>query len=149
MAISTAMCSSFKKELMEAKHNFLLSGGSNFKLALFLSGATLSAATTVYPAASPDFEAIDTSSPQGYAKGGGSLTRVDPALSGTTAYTDFADKVYSAVTLTARGCMIYNADQSNAAVSTHDFGADKTATSGDFSILMPAPAAGTAILRLA
>lgn len=143
------MPTSFKKELMEGKHNFLLSGGNTFKLALFTSGASLTAATTAYPAASPDYEVISTSSPQNYTKGGGTLTRVDPATSGTTAYTDFADLVFSSVTLTARGCLIYNSSQADRAVYVGDFGSDKTATNGDFTVQMPTADASNAILRLA
>lgn len=142
MAISTTMTTSFKKELLEAVHNFLLSGGDAFKLALFVAAATLDATTTAYAATN---EASGTN----YTAGGSALTRVDPASSGTTGYTDFADLVFSNVTITARGCLIYNSTDTNKSCSTHDFGADKTATAGDFTITMPAAAAGTAILRIA
>jgi hypothetical protein len=149
MAITTAFPISAKKELFEARHNFLLSGGNTFKLALFTSGATLGAATTAYPAASPDYEVISTSSPENYTKGGGTLTRIDPATSSNSGIVDFADYVFSACSVTARGCMIYNSSYSNAAVYVGDFGSDKTSTNGTFSIVMPAAAAGTAILELA
>lgn len=140
MAISTAMCTSFKSELMQGIHNFLLTGGDAFKLALFVSAATLGASTAAYSA---------TNEASGVTAGGYALTRVDPTTSGTTAYTDFADLVISAVTTTARGCLIYNSTDSNKAVSTHDFGADKTSTAGDFTIQFPTPDATNAILRIA
>lgn len=141
MAIATALCSSFKKELFEGVHNFKLSGGDTFKLALFSSVATLNAATTAYAV-------TNESSGTGYSAGGAALTRIDPALDGTTAIIDFADLVFSAVTVTARGCLIYNSSKSNKAVSVHDFGADKVATAGDFTILMPAADAAHAIIRI-
>lgn len=142
MAISTAMCTSFKKELFEAVHNFLLSGGDAFKLALFVSAATLDAATTAYAA-------TNEASGSGYTAGGAALTRVNPTSSGTTAFTDFADLTFSSVTITARGCLIYNSTDSDKAVSSHDFGSDKTATAGDFVITFPAADASNAILRIA
>ena len=149
MAITTSMPTSFKKELFEARHNFLLSGGNTFKLALFSSSATLGAATTAYPAESPAYEPIDANSPQGYPAGGLALTRIDPANSGTSGICDFADLVIPACTVTARGCMIYNSSYSNAAVYIGNFGSDKTSTAGTFTVTMPTPAAGTAILELA
>jgi hypothetical protein len=142
MAIDTALCTSFKKELLEAVHNFLLSGGDAFKLALFVSAATLGAATTAYAVTN---EASGT----GYTAGGAALTRVDPTSSGTTAFTDFADLVFSTATITARGCLIYNSTDSDKAVSSHDFGSDKTATAGDFTVQFPAADASNAIIRLA
>lgn len=142
MAITTAMCTSFKKELLEAVHNFLLSGGDTFKLALFTSSATLGAGTTAYAATN---EASGTN----YSAGGSSLTRINPTSSGTTGFTDFADLVFSNVTITARGCLIYNSTDSDKAVSAHDFGSDKTATAGDFTVVFPAADASNAILRLA
>ena len=98
MAITQAMCTSFKKELLEAKHNFLLSGGNDFKLALYTSSATMSAATTAYTTTN---EATGTN----YTAKGASLTRVNPATSGTTAFTDFADLTFGTANITARGCM--------------------------------------------
>lgn len=142
MAISTAMCTSFKSELLQAVHNFLNVGGDTFKLALYTSSATIGATTTAYSATN---EASGTN----YSAGGNALTRVDPTTSGTTAYTDFADLVFSNVTITARGCMIYNSTDSNKAVSTHDFGSDKSASAGDFTIVFPTADASNAILRLA
>ncbi len=142
MAISTAMCTSFKKELMEAKHNFLASGGNTFKLALYTSSATLGASTTAYATAN---EVSGT----GYSAGGGTLTNINPTTSGTTAFTDFADITFSNATITANGALIYNSTNSNRAVCALAFGSDKTSTSGDFTIQFPAAAASTAIIRIA
>jgi hypothetical protein len=142
MAITTAMATSFKSELMQALHNFLLSGGNTFKLALYTSAATLGATTTAYSATN---EATGT----GYTAAGANLTRIDPTTSGTTAYTDFADLTFSTVTITANGCLIYNDTNGDRAVSVHAFGGDVTATAGDLVIQFPAAAAGTAILRIA
>lgn len=142
MPISTAMATSFKRQLLEAVHNFLLTGGDTFKLALYVAAATLDAATTAY-------SATNEASGTGYTAGGNTLTRVNPATSGTTAYTDFADTVFSASTITARGALIYNSTDSNAAVSSHDFGSDKSSSGGDFTVQFPTPDATNAILRVA
>ena len=144
MAIATAMCSSFKKELLEAKHNFLSSGGNTFNLALYTSSATLNAATTAY---STTNEVSGTN----YTAKGASLTRVDPSLvSTTTAITDFANLTFSNATVTARGALIFNDTASgDPAVCTLDFGADKTSTAGDFTIQFPAADASNAIIRIA
>lgn len=142
MAITTAMATSFKKELLEAVHNFLVTGGDAFKLALYVAAAVLDAATTAYSVTN---EASGTN----YTAGGAALTRVNPTSSGTTGFTDFADLVFANVTITARGCLIYNSTDSNKAVSTHDFGADKTATAGDMTIQFPVADATNAVLRLA
>jgi hypothetical protein len=151
MAITTAMCTSFKKELLEAVHNFLLSGGDTFKLALYAisSGgkssttATLGAATTAFTTTG------EVGSDGSYVTGGGSLTRIDPASSGTTGYTDFADISFTTATITARGALIYNSSDSNKAVCALDFGGNKTSTAGTFAIAFPAAAASTAIIRIA
>jgi VCBS repeat-containing protein len=142
MAITTAMCTSFKKELLEAKHNFLASGGNTFKLALYTSSATLGASTTAYTTAN---EASGT----GYSAGGGTLTNVNPTTSGTTAFTDFADLTFSNATITANGALIYNSTNSDRAVCALAFGGDKSSTSGDFTIQFPVAAASTAIIRIA
>ena len=143
MAITQAMCTSFKKELLEAGHNFKNSGGSAFKLALFTSSATLGASTTAY---STTNEVTGT----GYSAGGSALTRVDPTSSGTTAFTDFADLTFSTATITANGALIYNDDASNdAAVIVLAFGGDKTSTAGDFTIQFPTADASNAIIRIA
>ena len=143
MAITQAMCTSFKKELLEAKHNFLLSGGDTFKIALYTSSATMSASTTAY---STSNEISGTN----YSAKGNSLTRVDPSSSGTTALTDFADSVWTTATFTARGALIFNEDTSgDSSVLVLDFGADKTATAGTFTIAFPAADSSNAIIRIA
>ena len=143
MAISQAMCTSFKKELMEAKHNFLLSGGNTFNLALYTSSATMSASPTAYTTSQ---EASGTN----YTAKGASLTRIDPTTSGTTAFTDFADLTFGTASVTARGCMIFNDSASgDPAVAVFDFGGDKTSTAGSFTITFPTADASNAIIRIA
>ena len=142
MAITQAMCTSFKKELLEAVHNFKLSGGDTFKIALYTSSATFSAATTAY-------SATNEVSGTNYSAEGNTLTRVDPSSSGTTGFTDFANTTWSSATITARGALIYNSSDSNKAVAVLDFGADKSSTSGDFTIQFPAADASNAIIRIA
>ena len=142
MAITQAMCTSFKKELLEGVHNFKNSGGSTFKLALFTSSATLGAATTAYATTN---EATGTN----YTAGGANLTRVDPSSSGTTALTDFADLTFSTASVTANGALIYNSSASDAAVIVLAFGGDKTSTAGDFTIQFQTADASNAIIRIA
>ena len=143
MAISQAMCSSFKKELLEAKHNFLNSGGSTFKLALYTSDASLGAGTTAYTTSN---EVSGT----GYSAKGNTLTRVNPSLDCTTAITDFADTTFSSSTITARGALIFNEDTSgDTSVLVLNFGSDKASSSGDFTISFPAADASNAIIRIA
>ena len=143
MAITQAMCTSFKKELLEAKHNFLNSGGSTFKIALYTSSATLSAATTAY-------SATNEVSGTNYTAAGNTLTRIDPSSSGTTALTDFADTTWSSSTITARGAVIYNDTASgDPSVLVLNFGSDKASSSGDFTIAFPAADASNAIIRIA
>ena len=136
------MCTSFKKELMTATHNFT-NGANVFKLALYTNSASFTAATTAYTTSN---EVTGTN----YTAGGNTLTRVNPATSGTTAFTDFADTTWSSSTITARGAMIYNDTASgDPTVVVLDFGADKTSTSGDFQIVFPAANASNAIIRIA
>lgn len=142
MAISQALCTSFKQELLTATHDFTLSTGDAFKIALFTSSATLGASTTAY---STSNEASGT----GYSAGGNTLTNVTPTTSGTTALTDFADTTWSSSTITARGALIYNSSKSNRAVAVLDFGSDKSSSSGDFTIQFPAADASNAIIRIA
>jgi len=142
MAITSTLTTSFKKELLEATHNFSASGGNSFKLALFTSSASLDATTTAY---STSNEASGTN----YTAGGSALTNVAPTTGGTTGFTDFADLTFSNATVTARGCLIYNDTNSDKAVAAIDFGGDKTSTAGDFTIVFPAAAASTAIIRIA
>jgi|TARA_R100000149_G_C5879977_1_gene144746 hypothetical protein len=143
MSITTAMCTSFKKELLEAVHNFKNSGGSTFNLALYTSSATLNASTTAYTTSN---EASGTN----YTAKGASLTRVDPSTSGTTALTDFADLTFSNATITANGALIFNDSASgDPAVCSLAFGGDKTSTAGDFTIQFPTADASNAIIRIA
>jgi PKD repeat protein len=143
MAITTALCTSFKKELMEAVHNFKNTGGSTFNLALYTSSASLGAGTTAYTTSN---EVSGTN----YTAKGASLTRVDPTTSGTTAFTDFADLTFSNATVTARGALIFNDSASgDPSVCALDFGGDKTSTAGDFTIQFPAADASNAIIRIA
>ena len=142
MAITQAMCTSFKVELLTGTHDFTASTGDSFKLALYTSSATLGASTTAYTTSN---EVTGT----GYTAGGGTLTNVTPTSSGTTAFTDFADLTFSTATITARGCLIYNDDESDKAVAVLDFGGDKTSTAGDFTIVFPTADASSAIIRIA
>jgi len=143
MAISQAMCTSFKKELLEAVHNFKNSGGNTFNIALYTSSASLGASTTAYTTSN---EVSGTN----YTAKGASLTRVDPTTSGTTAFTDFSDVTFSNVTLTARGALIFNDSASgDPAVCVLDFGADKSASSGDFTVVFPTADSSNAIIRIA
>ena len=137
------LCTSFKTELLEGLHNFLLSGGSDFKMALYDNSASFTAATTAYTATN---EITGTA----YVAEGSSLTRIDPTATGTTAFVDFADEVWSTATFTARGAMIYNETAvGDEAVCILDFGADKTATAGDFTVQFPVADSATAIIRIA
>lgn len=142
MAITQAMPTSFKQELLTATHNFTLSTGDVFKIALYTSTATLGASTTVY---STTNEITGT----GYTAGGNTLTNVTPTTSGTTAFTDFADTTWTTATITANGALIYNSSKTNKAVAVLAFGADKTSTAGDFTIVFPTADATNAIIRIA
>ena len=147
MAITQALCTSFKTELMTATHNFTNTTGDTFKLALFRAQAsivgTFGASTTNYS----DMGA-DQASGTNYTAGGSSLTNVTPTSSGTTAYTDFNDLVFSNVTITTSGCLIYNSSKSDKAVAVFNFGGDKTATAGDLTIIFPTADASSASIRL-
>jgi len=142
MAITSAICTSFKQELLVGTHNFTASSGNTFKLALYTSSATLGAGTTAY---STTNEVSGTN----YTAGGNALTNVTPTTSGTTAIVDFADLTFGTATVTARGCLIYNDTNSDKAVAAIDFGGDKTSTAGNFTIVFPSPTATGAIIRLA
>ena len=142
MAITQAVANSFKGELMQAQHNFTAATGNVFKLALYTSAATLSSATTVYTSTN---EVANTGQ---YSTGGGILTNVSPVVSSGVAFIDFADISFTGVTLTAAGCLIYNTSSSNKAVMVLDFGGDKSATSGTFTIQFPADTSSAAILRI-
>ncbi len=133
-------CTSYKKELFKGLHNHDAAAGDTFKLALYDSTATLTAATTVYTA-------TGEVTGSGYSAGGASLTNVDPAQSGTTGYTDFDDLTFSTVTVTARGALVYNSTNGNRAVQVYDFGRNITKTAADFDIAFPIAGASSAILR--
>ena len=150
MAISSAVCSSFKQELLQGKHNFSSSGGHTFKIALFDSDASLGAATTDYNTS----EEITNTSGSAYSAGGATLTRSGVSLSSTTAFTDFSDVSYTSASFTANGAMIYNTTTGGGSSTTDAvciiaFGGDKTATNGTFTIQFPTADASSAILRLA
>ena len=147
MAITSAVCTSFKKELLERKHDFNATSGHTFKLALFTSAATLGASTTAY---STTNEVVGT----GYTAGGVTLTNIDPTSSGTTAFIDFADVTFSSATITAAGALIYNTTTDGGSATTNavaviSFGGDKTSTNGDFVVQFPAADATNAIVRIA
>ncbi len=142
MSISQAMCTSFKRELLTATHNFSASGGDAFKLALYTSSASLDASTTAYVTS-------NEVAGSGYSAGGSALTNVAPTSSGTTAFTDFNDLTFTSSTITARAALIYNTTDSNKAVCVLDFGSDKTSTNGDFTIQFPTADASNAIIRIA
>jgi len=142
MAISTAMCTSFKQEILVGTHNFTATSGNTFKLALYTSSASLGASTTAY---STSNEVSGT----GYTAAGAALTSVTPTSSGTTALCDFSDLTFSSSTITANGALIYNDTQSDKAVCTLAFGGDKTSTAGDFTIQFPTADASNAIIRIA
>jgi len=161
MTITSAICNSFKQEILVGTHNFT-NGTNTFKLALFSSdSASLSKATTVYTApASANAVPTNTlevsqsqtdggASNTGYTAGGNSLTSTTPALSGDTACCKFADTSFTSATFTARGCLIYNSSAANKAVCVVNFGADKTVTSGTFTVQFPAQTAGNAIVQIA
>ena len=145
MAITSAICSSFKQELLQGKHSFESSGGHTFKLALFTSSASLGAGTTAYSTSNE----ISNTSGSAYSAGGATLTSVTPVLDSSTAVCDFADVSYTSATFTANGALIYNDTQSDKAVAVIAFGGDKTVTSGTFTIQFPTADASNAIIRLA
>ena len=142
MAITTALCTSFKKEVLEALHDFNVSAGSVFKIALYTSAANLGATTTIYSSTN---EVVGS----GYTAGGITLTNIDPTSSGTTGFVDFADATWASATITAAGALIYNSSQSNKAVAVLSFGGDKTSTNGDFIVQFPVADASNAIIRIA
>ncbi len=143
MAISQAMCTSFKVELLKGVHNFTNSSGNTFNIALYTSSASLGAGTTAYTTSN---EVSGTN----YTAKGQALTNVTPTSSSTTALTDFSDETFSNVTLTARGALIFNDSASgDPAVCVLDFGSDKSASSGDFTVVFPAADSSNAIIRIA
>ena len=157
MAITQAMCTSFKAEVMLAVHDFRSTGGDTFKLAMYTSSATIDANTTAYTAT---HEATGTN----YTAGGGTLvnggvTASNTSTSAGTGFTTFINLTFTNATVTARGALIYNTTPSangtanvavpNAAVAVLDFGSDKTSTAGDFTIIFPTANNTSAIIRIA
>ena len=147
MAITTAMCTSFKGELLQGLHDFTSSTGDTFKIALFDDQATLGASTT-------DYSTSDEVIGSGYTAGGNTLTNNGVSTSGTTAFVDFADSTWSTATITARGALIYNTTTGSGSGTTEavcvlDFGGNKTSTAGDFVIQFPTADASNAIIRIA
>lgn len=149
MAISQAMSTSFKVEILDGIHNFgtgvvrASTAADTFKIALYTSSASLDATTTAYTTSG---EVVGT----GYTAGGNTLTiSVVPVSSGTTAYLSFSNTSWSSATITARGALIYNSTQGNKAVAVLDFGSDKSSSSGTFTISFPTADASSAILRIA
>lgn len=140
MAITQAMCTSFKVDLLDGEHDF---GADTFKIALYTSSATLDATTAAY-------SATNETSGTGYSAGGNTLTvSTTPTSSGTTAYISFSNTTWSTASITARGALIYNSTNANKAVAVLDFGSDKTSTAGDFTIQFPTADASNAIIRIA
>ena len=146
MAITSAVCNSFKAEVLQALHNFTASSGNTFKLALYTSSATLNKSTTAYSTSNE----ISNTSGSAYTAGGVALTSVTPVLSTDTAVCDFADASFTSASFTANGCLIFNDSASgDPAVCTIAFGSDKTVTSGTFTIQFPTADASNAIIRIA
>ena len=140
MAITTAMCSSFKEELLKGVHDF---ANDTFKIALYTSSATLDASTTAYTA-------TNEVSGTGYTAGGEVLDSPTVTLSGTTAFVDFADETWASSSITAGGALIYNSTAAgNPAVAVFSFGGDKTSTAGDFVVQFPTADASNAVVRIA
>jgi len=142
MPITQAVPNTFKQQLLQGGHNFTAATGNVFKLALYTSAATLNSGTTVYTSTN------EVANSGQYTTGGGVLTNVSPLVSSGVAYIDFSDISFTGVTLTARGALIYNTSNANAAVAVLDFGSDKTATSGTFTVQFPADTTSAAILRI-
>jgi hypothetical protein len=151
MAITQAMATSFKVEILSAYHNFNTTNAARsantadaFKIALYTSSATLGAATTAYSGTN------EVPNGSGYTTGGNTLTISQvPTSTSTTAWLDFADSSWSTATITANGALIYNSSQGNRAVAVLAFGSDKTSTSGTFTIVFPAANSTDAIIRIA
>jgi len=145
MAISSAICNSFKQEILVATHDFTSSTGDTFKLALYTSSATLGASTTAYAATNE----ITNTAGTAYVAGGQDLTSTTPVLDSSTAVCDFNDISWTSASFTANGCLIYNSSKSNKAVCAIAFGSDKTVTTGTFTIQFPTADASNAIVRIA
>ena len=143
MAITSAICNSFKTEILTGTHNFTASSGDTFNLALYTSSATLNKSTTAYTTS-------NEVSGSGYTAKGNALTSVTPVLSTDTAVCDFADTSFTSASFTARGCLIFNDSATgDPAVCAIAFGGDKTVSSGTFTIQFPTADASNAIIRIA
>ena len=147
MAITQAVCDSFKKELLEGEHDFRSSGGDQFKLALYGASASLSNTTTAYTTSQ------EVSASGSYSAGGGNLTSTGAGQTNNTSFIDFSDISFTSATISAQAAVIYNSNTSattntNAAVMVLDFGAVKTSTSGTFTVQFPTNDASSAILRI-
>jgi hypothetical protein len=140
MAISQAMCTSFKVELLGGTHDL---DTDTIKIALFTSSATLGASTTTYSSTN------EVASGSGYTTGGNTLAGASITSSGTTAFVDFTDTTWTSASFTARGALIYNSSKSDKAIAVLDFGSDKTSTNGDFVVQFPTADASNAIIRIA
>ena len=137
------MCTSFKVEILKAVHNFTLSTGNTFNIAMYTNSASFTAATTAYTSSN---EVTGTA----YVAKGNTLVNVTPVSTSTTAFTDFGDSTWSSSTITARGAMIFNDTASgDPSVVILDFGSDKSSSSGDFTIVFPTGDATSAIIRIA
>ena len=146
MAISSAICNTFKKEILTAVHNFTASTGNTFNLALYTSSASMGASTTAYASTNE----ITNTSGSSYSAKGKALTSVTPALDSSTAVCDFANISWTSASFTANGCLIYNDTASgDPGVCVIAFGGDKTVSSGTFTIQFPAADASNAIVRIA
>ena len=145
MAITSAICTSFKQEILVGTHNFTATSGDTFKIALYTSDASLGAATTAFSTSNE----ISNTSGSAYSSGGATLTSVTPTTDGTTAVCDFSDVSFTSASFTANGALIYNSSQSNKAVAVIAFGGDKTVSSGTFTIQFPTADASNAIIRIA
>ena len=143
MAITQAIANSFKKQLLDGDQDFTAApSGDIFKIALYTSSATLNSATTSFTTGNQ----VPNSGQ--YTSGGGKLVNNATSITAGVARVDFADRSFTNVTITARGALIYNTSASNSAVAVLDFGGDKTATSGVFTIQVPANTSTAAILRI-
>ena len=145
MTIASAVCNSFKQEILVGTHNFTASSGNAFKLAMYTSSASLGAGTTAYASTNE----ISNTAGSAYSAGGKTIVSVTPVLDGSTAVCDFADISFTSASFTANGCLIYNDTQADKAVCVVAFGGDKTVSSGTFTIQFPSAAASTAIVRIA
>lgn len=137
MPITTAICNSYKQEILEGVHDTT----DTYKLALYTSAANLDATTTTY-------STTNEVSGTGYTAGGATLSGLSTGLSSGTAYLTFSDPAFSNATITARGCLIYNSSKSNKAVAVFDFGGDVTSTNGTFTVDLPA-AGASSLIRIA